>query len=146
VTESKSQRSVARAAIGLALATVARLANAAQLCEPADLGCSIFSGQHAIPAHLRDDNHPLPAWTTRCINCHTRAESAAGFAPPLTPGYLLDATSRRGGPPSRYNPAAFCRALKEGVDPADVVLRKSMPHYQISDIECAALWRFVTNH
>jgi hypothetical protein len=135
-----------RAAIGLALVTTARLANAAQPCEPADLGCSIFSGQHAIPAHLRDDDRPLPAWTTRCINCHTRTEPAAAFAPSLTPGYLLGATSRRGGPPSRYNAVAFCRALKDGVDPAGVVLRKSMPHYQISDIECAALWRFVTNH
>jgi hypothetical protein len=87
----------------------------------------------------------LPAWTTRCINCHTRTESAAAFAPSLTPGNLLNAKSRRGGPPSRYDLATFCRAVKDGIDPASVVLRKSMPHYQISDVECAALWRFVTS-
>lgn len=139
-------RSAARAAIGLALAAAARSAGAAQPCEPADLGCSIFSGQHAVPAHLRDDDRPLPAWTTRCINCHTQTEPAAAFAPPLTADYLLAATRRRGGPPSQYDLATFCHALKDGVDPAGVVLRKTMPHYQISDSECAALWRFVTNH
>ena len=143
---SPSQRSAARASIGLALVIVVRLTSAAELCDPADLGCAIFSGQHPIPAHLRDDDRPLPAWTTRCINCHTQTEPAGAFAPPLTRGYLLDAVSRRGGPPSRYNPVAFCRALNDGVDPAGVVLRKSMPHYQMSDVECTALWRFVMNH
>jgi hypothetical protein len=142
---SPSQRSAARASIGLALVTMALLANAAELCEPADLGCSIFSGQHAISAHLRDDDRPLPAWTTRCINCHTQTDPAGAFAPPLTHGYLLDARSRRGGPPSRYDPVSFCRVLKDGVDPAGVVLRKSMPHYQMSDVECTALWHFVMN-
>lgn len=92
------RRSAARAAIGLALVAVARSANAAQPCEPADLGCSIFSGQHAVSAHLRDDDRPLPAWTTRCINCHTQTEPAAAFAPPFTPDYLLAATRRRGLP------------------------------------------------
>jgi hypothetical protein len=143
---SPSQRSAARASIGLALLIAVRLVHAAELCEPADLGCAIFNGQHAIPAHLRDDDRPLPTWTTRCVNCHTQADPAATFAPPLTAGNLLDAKSRRGGPPSRYDPTTFCRALKDGVDPASVVLRKSMPHYQISEAECAALWRFVTNH
>ncbi|RKE26230.1 hypothetical protein B0G76_7842 [Paraburkholderia sp. BL23I1N1] len=143
---SPSQRSAARAWIGLALLVAMHLAHAAEPCDPADLGCSIFNGQQAIPAHLRDDDRPLPAWTTRCVNCHTQTDPSAAFAPPLTSATLLDAINRRGGPPSRYDPTSFCRVLKDGVDPAGVVLRKSMPHYQITGAECAALWRFVTNH
>ncbi|MFL9865175.1 hypothetical protein PQR67_13435 [Paraburkholderia fungorum] len=142
---SPSQRSAARASIGLALIGVALLANAAEPCDPADLGCAIFSGQHALEAHLRGDDRVLPASTTRCINCHTQTDPAGAFAPPLTRAYLLDATSRRGGPPSQYNPASFCHVLEAGVDPAGVVVRKSMPNYQLSDVECSALWRFVTN-
>jgi hypothetical protein len=142
---SRSPRLAARIAICLALVTVARLAHGEPSCEPDNLGCAILNGQHAVAAHLRDDNQPLPTWTTRCVNCHTPAEPAAAFAPPLTPSYLLDAKSRRGGPPSRYDAVAFCRTLKDGVDPVNVVLRKAMPHYQISDVECTALWRFVTN-
>lgn len=142
---SRSPRPATRAAICLALVTVTRLARGEPSCEPDNLGCMIFNGQHAVAAHLRDDNQQLPAWTTRCINCHTETKAAGVFAPPLTRGYLLDAKSRRGGPPSRYDLSAFCRALKDGIDPANVVLRKAMPHYQMLDIECTALWGFVTN-
>ena len=142
---SRSQRAAARAAVALALAAVTCSGRAAQPCEPADLGCLIFNGQYAIPARLRDDDRLLPGSTTRCINCHTRTDSAGTFAPPLTPGYLFAATRRRGGPSSSYDPAAFCRALKDGIDPAEIVLRKAMPRYQISDTECAAIWHFVTH-
>lgn len=133
-----------RAVIGLALVTVIRLAEGADSCGPADLGCAIFSGQHAVAAHLRDDDRMLPAAAARCINCHSQAGAAAAFAPPLTPRYLLSYADRRGGPPSRYNSVVFCRVLEDGIDPAGIVLKKSMPHYTLSDTECAALWRFFT--
>lgn len=142
---SPSQCSAARASIGLVLITVALLAHAAEPCDPADLGCAIFSGQHALEAHLRGDDRALPPSTTRCINCHTQTDPAGAFAPPLTSGYLLEAINRRGGPPSHYDLASFCHLLEDGVDPAGVVVRKSMPHYQLSRAECSALWRFVTN-
>lgn len=96
-----------------------------------------------MAAHLRDDDRPLPSWTTRCVNCHTGTSTAAAFAPPLTHDSLLGATRRRGGPISHYDAAAFCRAVKDGIDPAGVLLRKSMPRYKISDAECTALWQFV---
>ena len=136
----------ARAA-GMLVAFVAMtpLARAQTACESADMGCAIFNGQHPMSAHLRDDDRSLPAWTTRCVNCHVGASTAAAFAPPLTRDYLLAATHRRGGPISHYDAAAFCRAVKDGVDPAGVVLRKSMPRYQMTDAECTALWRFVTS-
>jgi hypothetical protein len=141
----RRHRAARAAAIGLALAAQAQLAHALDPCEPANLGCAIFNGQHPMSAHLRDDDRSLPAWTTRCVNCHVGASTAAAFAPPLTRDYLLAATHRRGGPISHYDAAAFCRAVKDGVDPAGVVLRKSMPRYRMTDAECTALWRFVTS-
>jgi len=97
-----------------------------------------------MAAHLRDDDNPLPAWTTRCVNCHAGTSTAATtFAPPLTHDTLLGATRRRGGPMSHYDATAFCRAVRDGIDPAGVMLRKSMPRYKISDAECTALWLFV---
>ncbi|SAK60158.1 hypothetical protein AWB76_02857 [Caballeronia temeraria] len=131
------------AAIGLALAAMTSLARAQAACDRADLGCAIFNGQHPMTAHLRDDDRPLPAWTTRCVNCHADTPKAQAFAPPLTHDSLLGAASRRGGPVSHYDETAFCRAVKDGVDPAGVLLRKSMPHYRMADAECMALWRFV---
>ncbi|MDR5837451.1 hypothetical protein [Caballeronia sp. LZ034LL] len=132
----------------LALACLALAAHAQQTCRPGDLGCAIFIGEHPLHAHLRDDNRALPSSTTRCVNCHAAtpdAAASAAFAPPLTHDALLGETRRRGGPPSHYDAAAFCRALENGVDPAGVILRKAMPRYQPSDAECAALWRFVTS-
>jgi len=96
-----------------------------------------------MAAHLRDDDRPLPAWTTRCVNCHVDRSKTPAFAPPLTHDSLLAAASRRGGPISHYDATAFCRAVKGGIDPAGVLLRKSMPHYQIADAECMAIWQFV---
>lgn len=120
-------------------------AGAQTACGPDDAGCAIFNGQHPMAAHLRDDDRPLPAWTTRCVNCHVATPKSAAFAPPLTHDTLLAAASRRGGPISHYDEAAFCRAVRDGIDPAGVLLRKSMPRYRVSDAECAALWRFVMN-
>ncbi|WP_232471109.1 cytochrome c [Caballeronia hypogeia] len=96
-----------------------------------------------MTAHLRDDDRPLPAWTTRCVNCHAGTPTAKAFAPPLTHDSLLGETRRRGGPISHYDATAFCRAVKDGIDPTSIMLRKSMPLYRITDAECAALWRFV---
>ncbi len=127
--------------VGLALVAMVTVAHAA--CEPRDLGCAIFDGEHPLSAHLRDDDRTLPAWTTRCVNCHVGTSKAAAFAPPLTRESLLGETRRRGGPMSHYDPIAFCRAIKDGVDPADIVLRRAMPRYKIADAQCAALWQFV---
>ena len=143
---ARLQHLAASATICLALAAVVYSASAAQSCDPSSLGCLIFNGQHAIPAHLRDDDRLLPDWTTRCVNCHTPTGQGAAFAPPLTAGNLLVATRRRGGPPSNYDPMTFCRAVKNGIDPAEVLLRKAMPQYQISDTECMALWHFLTDN
>ncbi|WP_260853946.1 hypothetical protein [Paraburkholderia sp. BCC1886] len=130
--------------LALALLGVSGSSKAAEPCSSSDVGCAIFYGKRAVPAELRDDNRLLPGATTRCVNCHTRTASPDSFAPPLTPGYLFAAASRRGGPASSYDEPAFCRVLREGIDPADVMLRKAMPHYRISDPDCKALWHFLT--
>jgi hypothetical protein len=139
------RRLAARTVIGLVLVTVARSGNGADSCRPSDLGCAIFTGQHSIAAHLRGDDRLLPAETARCINCHVQTGAAPAFAPPLSRSYLLDPSSRRGGPPSHYDQAVFCRVLTNGVDPAGIVLKKSMPYYALSGAECAALWQFLIN-
>ncbi|MBC8747448.1 hypothetical protein F6X42_12775 [Paraburkholderia sp. WC7.3b] len=131
-------------ALALAAACTTYVAHAAPLCRSNELGCSIFNGQHALAAQLRGDDHRLPGSTTRCANCHSQTGAADGFAPPLTAANLLPARSRRGGPASSYDQTSFCTALREGIDPADVMLRKAMPHYHISDTECSALWHFIT--
>ncbi|MGF6917328.1 hypothetical protein [Paraburkholderia sp. 40] len=126
------------------LVAVTPAANGADSSQSMELGRDIFSGQHALAAHLRDDDRMLPDNAIRCINCHGHADNAASFGPPLTSQYLLSDTRGRGGPPSRYDLSSFCRALNVGVDPTGIVLKKAMPQYTFSDTECAAVWSFVT--
>lgn len=106
-------------------------------------GNAIFSGQHAVAAHLRGDNRVLPGAATRCVNCHDDADSATSFAPPLTRQYLLSDKTRRGGPPSHYDLVSFCHVLHVGIDPMGILLKKAMPQYTLTDTECAALWNFL---
>jgi hypothetical protein len=141
---SRSRRAALRAALTLALASITYIVHAAPLCESKDLGCAIFYGQHSVEAQLRDDDQLLPGSTTRCANCHSQTGPADAFAPPLTAATLFPAKIRRDGPASSYDQTTFCRAVRDGIDPVNVMLRKAMPHYRISDTECAALWHFVT--
>lgn len=50
----------------------------------------------------------------------------------------------RGGPPVAYEAATFCRTLRTGVDPAHVVLPRAMPRFEVDDVQCAALWDYLT--
>jgi hypothetical protein len=76
------------------------------------------------------------------------AVAAAAAAPmPLPPRLgaqpLQQPLRRRGGPPSAYTVDSFCRLLRTGVDPAQVVTSQAMPVYRISDADCFALWAFL---
>ena len=51
---------------------------------------------------------------------------------------------RRNGPPSRFDEASFCRLLRTGVDPADIVVPRAMPRYAIDDTDCRALWAYLS--
>ncbi|WP_415750327.1 hypothetical protein [Burkholderia sp. BCC1985] len=112
-----------------------------------EAGHALFTG--AAPLTGRMLTHPgdLPSNVVRCANCHAPEIGPAvrnSIAPRLTRAWLVDLQSRRGGPPSRYDQEGFCTMLRDGVDPAYVLLNVEMPRYRISDGDCAALWHFLT--
>lgn len=114
-----------------------------------DRGPRLFSGEIALTARLAGHASPLPPHAARCVNCHSLAAaghasvaaSAAGLGPALGAATLARDIRRRGGPPSRYDEAAFCRLLASGIDPADIIVTRQMPRYEMSREDCAALWR-----
>ncbi|MBL8330295.1 MAG: hypothetical protein JNJ71_15755 [Rubrivivax sp.] len=112
----------------------------AMSAEDAALGRALYDGQRALPAQLRGHDEALPAHAARCINCH---EGSSAIAPALSARSLLQPQARRGGPPSHYDEASFCRLLRDGVDPAWVLLPREMPRYEIPAQDCRALWSYL---
>lgn len=118
--------------------------------EPVSPGARLFDGSTPLAARVSGQDLALPAHASRCVNCHLdtapvavpglAASGSRRFGPALTPALLRESQRRRGGPPSRYDGAAFCRLLRTGIDPASVIIDRSMPRYQVSDAECATLW------
>lgn len=107
-------------------------------------GQALFTGEAALPGRLAGHATALPTQATRCINCHASDATAPPgpptLGPPLTRQRLVSMQSRRGGPASRFDAASLCRALRSGVDPAQVLLPTSMPRYEATDAQCADLW------
>jgi hypothetical protein len=120
--------------------------------EDAARGRQLFVGEVPLAARIVGQDFALPAQASRCINCHgmtTTAPGASGAlaqaaAPALSAATLGEAVRRRGGPPSRYDAAALCVLLRSGVDPAYVMIQRTMPRYDISDADCRALWQHLT--
>jgi hypothetical protein len=82
----------------------------------------------------------------RCGNCHEAVNNARlsrVAAPRIDRSLLLDLRQRRGGPPSRYNQAAFCKLLRTGIDPAYILVAREMPVYELDEAQCASLWMFL---
>jgi len=109
-------------------------------------GESLYHGKESLIGRIRGHDDVLPPPTVICANCHspvnvTRALSNA--APRIDRALLLDMRQRRGGPPSRYDRQSFCKMLRTGSDPATVLIAREMPAYDISDDQCASLWRFL---
>ena len=122
--------------------------------EPApDLGRQLYRGDAPLSGTITGHAQPLPPMATRCSNCHSRgsaavpasAPAAQSFAPLLTRERLLDPIPRRGGPPSRYELATFCRLLRTGIDPAYMLIPRQMPRYAIDDAQCRALWTYLVD-
>lgn len=117
-------------------------------------GARLFDGRQPLAARISGHADALPSAAARCSNCHAsqavrQGAAAAGigspsFGPLLTAATLRHPLPRRGGPPSRFDAASLCRLLREGVDPAWVMLPRVMPRYQISDAQCEALWEHLT--
>ena len=47
-------------------------------------------------------------------------------------------------PPSSYDRSSFCRVLRTGIDPASIIVGRIMPVYEIDDVQCSRLFRFLT--
>jgi hypothetical protein len=120
--------------------------------EDAARGRQLFVGEAPLAARIVGQDFALPTQASRCINCHGPTAAPPGAsgavalpaAPVLSAATLGDAVRRRGGPPSRYDAAALCVLLRSGVDPAHVMIQRTMPRYDISDADCRALWRHLT--
>jgi hypothetical protein len=131
-----------------AVATLAGLATAAAAPGDGALGARLFDGRAPMEARLAGRDVALPVNASRCTNCHrrdgpARAASAGELGPALTAAALRTRQPRRGGPASAYDGGAFCRVLRTGVDPAQVIIDLRMPRYAASDAECAALWAYL---
>ncbi len=126
----------------------ASLANAGPLLPQDEfrLGQDLFEGRIDLQGRIRTHVADLPPEVVRCGNCHAVAQGPAvprSLAPRLTHDLLIARRSRRGGPATNYDRNSFCTLLREGYDPAHVLISVEMPRYTLDDTNCAALWRFV---
>jgi len=126
------------------------------------LGEQLFDGKVALAAKLAGDAVPLPGYATRCRNCHTNTSPASvdnAVSQSSTPGSLGTGPSRqavlsresltllksrRGAPPSRFDEPGFCRLMRQGIDPMNVVMPRLMPRYDLTNSQCHALWIYLT--
>jgi hypothetical protein len=108
-------------------------------------GDALFHGKEPLGGRIRGDDQLLPPEAVRCVNCHgaksTRLSGKA--APHIDSALLLEFRQRRGGPPSRYDQRAFCRLLRNGTDPAQILIAREMPTYELDDAQCGSLWTFL---
>lgn len=114
-------------------------------------GAALFRGEVPLAGRLARHGADLPTLATRCVNCHEASSPAPGapasaaqaYAMMLNGSGLAEARPRRGGPPSRYDAASLCELLRNGVDPARVIIVATMPRYQVSDAQCDDLWAYL---
>jgi hypothetical protein len=108
-----------------------------------DAGRAIFEGDQALQARIAGHESALPAQASRCVNCHGAARPAGPSVPVLSAATLAAPVARRGGPPSRYDERALCTLLRTGVDPAHVMVARTMPRFVIDEKQCEALWQYL---
>jgi hypothetical protein len=137
-------KALATVVAGLGLTWAAQTQAQADNIATAPRGAQLYDGRLALTGQLRGHDQALPADALRCSNCHEPsrqpAQDDAGFAPRLDRAQLTDPQTRRGGPATRYDEAAFCRLLRVGIDPGQVLVRKAMPQYTLTAEDCNALW------
>lgn len=135
-------------AIAASAAAVASIALALPGAKALDWakGYAIYHGHLAVSGRLDGHDFDLPAMALRCAGCHDAASGADALAlesASLDLGHLTEARSRRGGPPSAYTLESFCKVAATGLDPALVVVDRTMPRFDLSAAECHALWTFL---
>jgi hypothetical protein len=117
-----------------------------QVSDAARRGNALYRGKEALSGKVRGHDESLPPEAVRCANCHDAADGARlsrVAAPRLDRALLLEPRQRRGGPPSHYDRAVFCKLLRTGVDPASIVVAREMLVYELDQNQCAALWAFL---
>ncbi len=117
-----------------------------RFAETGERGDSLFHGKEKLNGRIRGHDDALPPEVVRCANCHEATDKARlsrVAAPRLDRSVLLALRQRRGGPPSRYDQAAFCKLLRTGIDPANIVIAREMPVYEVDETQCASLWTFL---
>jgi hypothetical protein len=108
-------------------------------------GYMLFHGEEALAGKIRGHDEGLPPEAVRCSNCHEAASGGlARPAPHIDRSLLLGYRQRRGGPPSRYDAASFCKLLRTGVDPVFILIAREMPVYEVNEEQCNNLWTFFT--
>lgn len=139
------RRVAAAATAGVVLAALAAAAWKAQLASAQRArGAALFSGATPLPGRLVGHDRELPPLATRCGNCH-EGTAAPAYASPLTAAALTAPRVRRGGPPTVFGAKALCELLREGIDPAHVMISTAMPRYTITDAQCDDLWSFLAS-
>ncbi len=134
----------------LALSCLPR-AEAAGASTPADIsavmGRRMFLGDASLQGAIVGHPEALAPRLVACANCHQGGGTglaAASFGPRLDGTQLTEMRGRRGGPPSAFSPASFCRMLRTGVDPASILITRQMPRYTLDDNQCLGLWHYLT--
>ncbi len=125
----------------------AEAARASALADAsAATGRRMFLGDGPLQGAIAGHPEALPPRLVACANCHGAAAGleAASFGPRLEGPRLTELHGRRGGPPSAFSPASFCRMLRTGVDPASILITRQMPRYTLDDNQCLGLWHYLT--
>jgi mono/diheme cytochrome c family protein len=127
-------------------------AEAASEPEALERGRRLFQGAELLQGRIAGHSSSLPGTFAACARCHTDQDSPrlAGSlpgrtAPVIEHGVLGAIRSRRGGPPFAYDGDSFCHTLRTGIDPQYVVLTRTMPRFDIDDMQCNALWIYLKN-
>ena len=138
--------------LGLCVASVPFLIGAEGPMSNLERGRELFHGELPLTARMVGHTDTLPQQAVRCRNCHSHSQqpalggdAAQDFAPLLNARTLLSPSPRRGGPASKYEREGLCKLLREGVDPAHVMIQQAMPRYSVSDADCEALWTYLTS-
>ncbi len=125
----------------------AEAARASALADAsAATGRRMFFGDASLQGAIVGHPEALPPRLVACANCHGggTGPGAASFGPRLEGPRMTEMHGRRGGPPSAFSPASFCRMLRTGVDPASILITRQMPRYTLNDNQCLGLWRYLT--
>lgn len=109
-------------------------------------GYALYHGYLTLPARIAGQDFDLPGRASQCVNCHD-AERVARDPTlrlvPLNRDALSEPGARRGGPQSVYTEASFCSLMRDGIDPASVLINRTMPQFTLTDQNCNALWTYL---